>query len=483
MSVQTRTPPALTAPQVTLLAALTIAVVYKGAFYRPDQILVAGVLAGTVLLALAHRLQHRDATATARPVRAVVVSLLALGLWAIVRAWMAGDATAGLGVATLVTAIAFVAVAGHHARGPQRRILVQAVALIGTLCALSGWIGFVWRIEPLAIAGDRVWRAAGTLTYENALAGLVAMAALIITDDLVDDHSPAAATVLCLLLTGGAATQSRGGVVALGAGAVLLVAVHGPRTVARVAWRPALGAAVAAGSLLPAVPVTAAARPWSAAAGLGAGVLIAALPVRRRLPVAAGAVLLLLAGTAALVATPAGGLGADDLSVVRGRVSMSSTHRVAQHRTALALLAEHPVQGTGPGRATLRWVDDDGRALRGRFVHNEYLQVAVELGAVGAALLLVALSAIARSVWLGRAARAAPWAGPAAALVAMAVHGALDFVWHLPALGLIAALLAGTATAPRGGADAATAPRSRLPSAPVGQSSRPSTSTCSRRRS
>jgi O-antigen ligase len=89
-----------------------------------------------------------------------------------------------------------------------------------------------------------------------------------------------------------------------------------------------------------------------------------------------------------------------------------------------------------------------------RYVHNEYLQVAVQLGMVGAALLLGLLVAVG---WLllratGPAGRRSPdaglRAGVLAALAAFAVHSALDFTWHLPAIPLLIAALVGLATRP-----------------------------------
>jgi hypothetical protein len=75
-------------------------------------------------------------------------------------------------------------------------------------------------------------------------------------------------------------------------------------------------------------------------------------------------------------------------------------------------------------------------------VHNEYLQVAAELGLVGLVLLAILLVTIKRMLW-----RACPtgrpgttWAGVVAAVAAFAVHSGFDFVWHLPAIVLTVAL-------------------------------------------
>jgi hypothetical protein len=71
--------------------------------------------------------------------------------------------------------------------------------------------------------------------------------------------------------------------------------------------------------------------------------------------------------------------------------------------------------------------------------------VLAELGFVGLALLVVLLASVAWTVWRGRpeAPSTAIWAGAAAGLAALAVHSALDFLWHLPAIPLAGAVLAG----------------------------------------
>ena len=83
--------------------------------------------------------------------------------------------------------------------------------------------------------------------------------------------------------------------------------------------------------------------------------------------------------------------------------------------------------------------------MTSRYVHNEYLQVLAELGFVGLALLVVLLASLARTIWWGRthAPSTAVWAGVAAGLAALAVHSGLDFLWHLPAIPLAGAVLAG----------------------------------------
>ncbi len=109
-----------------------------------------------------------------------------------------------------------------------------------------------------------------------------------------------------------------------------------------------------------------------------------------------------------------------------------------------------PGTGAGPGRAHLTWATATGAVAIARFAHNEYLQTAAELGIVGLVLLLALLAAVASSLRQGRAGPAPPpvFAGGAAALVALTVHGLFDFGWHVPVIPLVAAALVGIAIEP-----------------------------------
>lgn len=116
---------------------------------------------------------------------------------------------------------------------------------------------------------------------------------------------------------------------------------------------------------------------------------------------------------------------------------------------ALAMAEEHPLQGIGPGQFASQTAvsrDDDLR-----WVHHGYLQVAAELGAVG--LALVACLA----TWIGaqllhqarRCPRRAAWG--AGATVVIGVHATMDYVWHVPTVMLVFALVLGSSTAPAPG--------------------------------
>src|SRR4029450_2082387 len=84
------------------------------------------------------------------------------------------------------------------------------------------------------------------------------------------------------LLAGLGATVSRAGVLALVVGLVVLAGLRGLGATARATAGPVAGALVALAWLLPSIPVASRPRPVLAAAGLCAGLALAAIAVRSR---------------------------------------------------------------------------------------------------------------------------------------------------------------------------------------------------------
>jgi O-antigen ligase len=269
------------------------------------------------------------------------------------------------------------------------------------------------------------------------------------------------------LLAGLAATMSRAGVIALAMGLVVLAALLGVRATARAAVGPVAGSLVATLSLLPSTPAVSPPQPGLALVGLGVGLALAAVMARPRWG-AAMAVLggVILAGSAGLLAS--GGVGNAGRAVAEARVNLASPDRTDASQAALRLVAQQPLTGTGPGHADLRWRGDDHGAQRFAYVHNEYLQLAAELGLVGLALLAILLAALARLLWgarpTGPGGARAHWAGVVAAAAAFAVHSGFDFVWHLwhlPAIVVTVTLLAALVL------PAPAAARAHQPSVPI----------------
>ena len=139
------------------------------------------------------------------------------------------------------------------------------------------------------------------------------------------------------------------------------------------------------------------------------------------------------------VVIPVGlGQGAGD------RLTVASPDRAQEWKAATGVIADHPLTGTSPGNYRLWWTDDAGQVWSVGFAHNEYLQLAGELGLVGAAVAAFAAALTARWMWSARR-RFGTWAGPVAGLAAFATHSAFDFVWHIPVLVAMAAVLVGLA--------------------------------------
>jgi O-antigen ligase len=421
-----------------LIVALVVAVAAQGAYYSAGQRVVAIVLVLALFAALRARPWSRD-DALLPPVGAGA----ALAAWATVSAAAAGDITAALPIIALLAGVVVALLAVRRLTAGQRDALAAAVVVVGGLVAASGWVGVAWRITPWALEDQGLWRAATTLTYANAAAGLLVPLALLAVARLATRPGVPANLAVWLLLVGAGATLSRGGVLALAVGAAVLAMLFGPGQILRAAGPPALGAVVALVGLAPSMPASSPPRPALAAAALvvGVGVAVAASRLRdRQLAFVLAAAV--VAGCAVLAV---GGRATDTTAAAAStRLTIASPDRAAAARAALRIAAERPLTGTGPNRAALTWVQDNHR-VTSRYAHNEYLQALAELGFIGLALLVVLLASLAWTVWRGRpeAPSIAVWAGAAAGLAALAVHSALDFLWHLPAIPLVGAVLAG----------------------------------------
>ena len=421
-----------------LVVALVVAVAAQGAYYGTGQRTVAIVLVLTLFAALRVRPWSRD-DALLPPVLAGA----ALAAWAAVSAAVAGNSTAALPIIALLAGVVVVLVAVRRLTRGQRDALAAAVVTVGVFTAATGWVGVAWRITPWTLEDQELWRAATTLTYANAAAGLLVPLALLAVARLATRPGAPTTVAACLLLVGAGATLSRGGALALAVGAAVLATLLGPGRTLRTAGPPTLGAVVALAGLAPSMPASSPPQPALAAAALavGLGAAVGASRLRSRQLALALAVAVVVACAVLVV----GGRGGDAAGTgASTRLTIASPDRAAAARAALQLAAEQPLTGTGPNRAVLTWVENS-RRVTGRYAHNEYLQVLAELGLVGLALLAVLVASLAWTVWRGRphTPSTAVWAAAAAGLAALAVHSALDFLWHLPAIPLAGAVLAG----------------------------------------
>ena len=165
-------------------------------------------------------------------------------------------------------------------------------------------------------------------------------------------------------------------------------------------------------------------------------------PVRVALAVAAIAVLvgLMLLG-AALDRAPRAGTPA--AGATARRLASTESNRYAYWRVALRGFAEHPLRGLGGGGFGDLWLHERTVRDPARDAHSLYLETAAEYGLAGLAALGLVIGGV--TVGAARAWRRDPAlaAGPLAGLAVWAVHAGIDWDWEMPALTLVAVLLAG----------------------------------------
>jgi O-antigen ligase len=336
----------------------------------PLLLLVAGVVA------------VRRSIALTRLEAGLLLALAALTIWTALSALWAP--TAGPPVLEAerallyLAAIAAVLFAGARDEPEALAHGVLAAALVICTWALAG-----------RAFGHHTSRLEGPIGYSNGL-GLIATIGALLALGLALRRPPAAALTAIFLPTL-ALTYSRGALIALAAGVVVLVAL-----LAR---------------------------------------------SRRRVLVALG-VALVLAAVAVLALGHHGGAGSSG-----GRLaSLSGNGRGDYWRVALDETRAHPVLGGGAGTWGRWWLGRRPDANGALDAHELYLETLGELGPLGVLLLLAALAVPALA--LGRAVHhpgAPAWAAAYAALLA---QFALDWDWELPAVTLCglycgAALVAG----------------------------------------
>jgi hypothetical protein len=153
------------------------------------------------------------------------------------------------------------------------------------------------------------------------------------------------------------------------------------------------------------------------------------------------------------------------------RLASLQSNRYAYWSVALRAFSSEPLRGVGAGGWSVDWLRWRTIGAGAQDAHSLELQTLAELGLVGLALLLSFLTGVALSA--RRALRAgAAVAGAVAALVCYLAHSPLDWDWQMPAVTLVALVLAGALLAEGEQASGSTeAPRDRY--APVDQESAP----------
>jgi hypothetical protein len=432
---QDETHPPLTAGALLVIAALSAVTLGQGGYYRRVE-----VVCGVLLVAAAAVWVAQRGVASVRPITWVVAGLAVVAATTVATGVLDGHPNDAIGALALLSGLGVVAIIVSGCDGPGRRQLVGILLTIGSVVAVTGWVGVAFRVQPFGHADGGLWRAATTVTYANAAGAVLAVMALWAMSLLVVHDDGLARVRTVVLVAGLGATLSRAGLGAFAAGVIVLGLLIGTRRMWRSIRRPLAGAAICVAALVPGMPARHAAQPLIAVVGLALGLAIGAAPavaVSGRVRRAFGAALLL-----ALVAAAVGAAHSHSWS---GRVSASSPDRTSLRSVAFKEWKAHVWTGVGPGRAAFIWSTPDRGLLYDRYAHDEYLQTAVEEGVLGLlalAGLTAGVAVTARRGWLeGRSGPdGALRAGAIAGLVCFALHSGFDFLWHVPAVPLIAAV-------------------------------------------
>ncbi len=466
--------------QLALLAGPTALAFKAGGFFDTPRTIAAVV--AWALLALA-------AIAAGRP-RALswTAAGLALGGLALLTAWVGLSATwgslAGPAHDDLARDLLYLPVLalGLWAWATPRALRLVEPALAAGVLVVVGY-GLAGRLLPGLIELEASVSAGGRLeqplSYWNAMGALAAIG-LVLCARLAGDHerpralrmaaAAAAAPVgLALYLS-----FSRGALAAAAVG-IVLVALLAPT---RAQWKACLlacGSAVvlaAVASRLASVESLQGSQSQAESQGL---VMLVAVVVVCAAAAVAARLLIAREGRAgvrgrrvphtrlAAVAVVVVGLGvpmaaaavtAPPENVSEGasarRLGDVSSNRYQYWKVAVREAADNPLKGIGSGSFDSAWTRERKVTENARDAHSLVLETAAELGIVGLGALAALLAGVALA--LAELYRRAPAlaVGPVTALTTWFVHANLDWDWEMPALTLVAMVLAGAALgAPR----------------------------------
>ena len=140
------------------------------------------------------------------------------------------------------------------------------------------------------------------------------------------------------------------------------------------------------------------------------------------------------------------------LSVGASRLVTFQSDRYAYWRVAFKAFAHEPVRGVGAGGWAVWWLRYRPFGEYAHDAHSLPLQTLAELGLVGLAFLAALIAGVTVSARAAYRAASSRAAGPIAALVVYAAHAPLDWDWQMPAVTLLAMVLAGELVAMAEGA-------------------------------
>lgn len=470
-----------------LLLAGPMALAFFSGGYFPEAQLWALAASG-VLLAAAAACSSQPVPRS-RGGRLALGGLAALALWtglsitwAPLTAFAQQDAQR-----VLLYAVALAASAALLHRQPLARAVEPALAA-GTVVVIG--YGLSGRLLPglidLAASRSGNGRLEQPLTYWNAM-GALGTIGLVLAVRIVGDASRAAAPRIAAaaatvpLGVGIYLTFSRGALLAVATGLLALLLLQPTRAQARAAALAVLSAVAAAVpigflasvrtlgggagtreaqgavalAILAAVALAAAlaARRWLVPDGRGGERMGLARRIERRWgasPRRGRRAALIVGGVLALVVALALAAGVENRPSPASSATASPTrlgsldsNRYEYWKVAARAFADHPLIGLGSSGFRVAWQRERPIPEPAADAHSLYIETFAELGLVGAAALAAFLAGLGLSGAAARRRHPRLVAGWIAALAAFAVHAALDWDWEMPALSLVALLLAG----------------------------------------
>jgi O-antigen ligase/polysaccharide polymerase Wzy-like membrane protein len=467
---------ALLSARAALVAGPVALAFFSGGFFdRPRDI--ALLAAGVVLAVLVAAAPAGQLVPTHPAARVALVAAAAyagwIGLsvtWAPVRDYAGDDAERALLYATVLAASA---IAFRERRAARA---LEPLAAAGTAIVIG--YGLAGRLVPGIVTEHPQRSAVGRLdqplTYWNATGALAAIGLVLCARVAGDRERPpalraGAAAAAVPLGMGCYLSFSRGALAALAAGLLTLVVLAPTfaqlRATLLVAAAGAAGAIAAAASpAVRALEGSAATREREGAIVLAVAVVLMALAVLaaraergmadRPLALPRWAGWAALAAIAALLVVPIAAAGGRQQAppatgATNERFASLGSNRYGYWRVAIDTGLDHPLAGVGASGFRVAWLQHRDVDENVRDAHSLELETFAELGLVGVALLAALLGGVALSARAAHRVDPVLAAGPAAALTAWAFHSAIDWDWEMPALTLVAVVLAGALLAVR----------------------------------
>ena len=355
-------------------------------------------------------------------------------------------------------------------RDPRAQRAVEPALATGALIVIG--YGLAGRLLPgllhFAQSSSAEGRLEQPLTYWNAMGVLAALGLVLSTRLAGDVQRPAPIRVAALagsvpLALGLYLSFSRGALFACVAGLLALI-IAAPRREQLVSIALAVGAGAVASAVaspfggLTKLVGSLASRERQGAIELAVLVVVTLaaallhwrLVLRRRsgelrLPrhttwiatavICAGLALAIAVGSKEATSSPS--------NTGASRLAAFQSNRYAYWRVALKAFAHEPIRGVGAGGWAAWWLRYRTTDDFAQDAHSLPLQTLAELGLVGLALLAVFLAGLALGARAANRAVPGLAAGPIAGLVVYVTHAPLDWDWQMPALTLVAMVLAG----------------------------------------